>query len=121
MDTFDAGLLVALVTSVLAVGLFIQLWRGARRSLSEARSSKHSLSTKYGQMTEQFMPFVPDYPWDPQSFRFIGSPIDGVQFEDDKVIIVEFKTGSSKLSERQRHIRDLIRDGRVEFEEFRID
>jgi predicted Holliday junction resolvase-like endonuclease len=72
-------------------------------------------------MTEQFMPFVPDYPWDPQRFRFIGSPIDGVQFEDDKVIIVEFKTGSSKLSERQRHIRDLIRDGRVEFEEFRID
>ena len=71
-------------------------------------------------MTEQFMPFVPDYPWDPQRFRFIGSPIDGIQFEDDKVILLEFKTATSKLSARQRMIRDQVRDGRVEFEEFRL-
>ena len=48
-------------------------------------------------MTEQFMPFVHNYPWDPGRFRFIGSPIDGIQFEEDRVIIVEFKTGSSTL------------------------
>ena len=30
--------------------------------------------------------------------RFLGAPIDGVQFEDDRVILVEFKSGRSRLS-----------------------
>ena len=76
---------------------------------------------KYGQMSEQFMPFVSAYPWDPQRFRFIGSPIDGVQFEEDRVILIEFKTATSKLSARQRQIRDQVQGGRVEFQEFRLE
>ena len=72
-------------------------------------------------MTEQFMPFVSSYPWDPGRFRFIGSPIDGIQFEEDRVIVVEFKTGSSTLTSRQRRIRDQIKEGRVEFQEIRLD
>ena len=67
------------------------------------------------------MPFVPDYPWDPQRFRFIDSPIDGVQFEEDKVILVEFKTATSRLTAGQRAIRDQVRNGQVEFEEFRLE
>ena len=67
------------------------------------------------------MPFVSDYLWDPQGFRFIGSPIDGVQFEEDRVILVEFKTATSKLSARQRQIRDIVGDGRIEFREFRLE
>ena len=89
--------------------------------LRSARFSNRSLSSKYGKMTEQFMPFIPEYPWDPQRFRFIGSPIDGVQFEDDRVIFVEFKTAGSKLSARQRAVRDQVRDGRVEFQELRLE
>ena len=121
MDTLHLSLLIALGISVLLASLFLKMWRSARRSLKEARSSRQSLSTKYGQMTEQFMPFLPDYPWDPQRFRFIGSPIDGVQFEEDRVILVEFKTGTSRLTEAQRRIRDQVVGGRVEFEELRID
>ena len=78
------------------------------------------MSTRYGQMTEQFMPFLNDYPWDPERFRFIGSPIDGIQFEDDRVIIVEFKTGGSALTATQRRIRDQVKAGQVEFTELRI-
>ena len=84
------------------------------------RSSTQSMSTRYGKMTEQFMPFIPNYPWNPGDFRFIGSPIDGIQFEDGQVIFVEFKVGNSKLTQRQRHIRDLIQTGQVEFKEFRL-
>ena len=83
-------------------------------------SKKQSLSTKYGKMTEQFMPFISKYPYDEHNFRFIGSPIDGVQFEDDKIIFVEFKTSESRLTARQKEIKEIIRKGRVEFEEFRI-
>ena len=75
-----------------------------------------SLSTRYGQITEQFLPLVNAYPYDPKNFRFLGSPIDGVQFEEDKIIIVEFKAAGSKLSKKQKKIRDLIRSRKVDFE-----
>ncbi|MCH2507971.1 MAG: hypothetical protein MK035_05810 [Dehalococcoidia bacterium] len=79
------------------------------------------MSTRYGKLTEQFLPLVDSYPWNPSYFRFLGSPIDGVQFEDDKVILVEFKSGKSKLSKNQRLIRDLVDAGHVEFKVVRLD
>ena len=72
-------------------------------------------------MSEQFMPFLKDYPYDPQNFRFIGSPIDGIQFEDDKIILIEFKTSNSQLTDRQKKIAELIWQKKVEFEEHRIE
>ena len=121
MDNLILALGLALAVSLLLVALLGLMWRGTRARLQASRFSSQSLSTKYGKMTEQFMPFVETFPWDPQRFRFIGSPIDGVQFEDDKIIFVEFKVASSHLSARQRRIRDLIQAGHVEFKEFRLD
>ncbi len=84
-------------------------------------SKKQSLSTKYGKMSEQFMPFLDNYPYDSDRFRFLGDPIDGVQFEDDKIVLMEFKTASSRMSRRQEEIQDLVKKGKVEFEEFRLE
>ena len=47
--------------------------------------------------------------------------MDGVLFEDERVVFVEFKMGTSKLTQRQRRIRDLVRAGRVEFKELRLE
>lgn len=88
--------------------------------LNDTISRKQSLSTKYGKMTEQFMPFLETYPYDKQNFRFIGSPIDGVQFEKDKIIFVEFKAGEHQISANQKLVRELVERGKVKFEEFRI-
>ena len=107
------GLSVALALSLAAA---IQLYK----RLKQERFRKRSLSSKYGKLTEQFLPLVDRFPWDPSNFRFLGTPIDGVQFEDDRVILVEFKTGNSQLSKRQRHIRDLVDDGKVDFEVIRV-
>jgi len=71
-------------------------------------------------MTEQWLPLVEPYPWDPQNFRFLGSPIDGVQFEEDEVVLIEFKSGNSRLSSRQVQIRDLVDEGKVSFREVRV-
>jgi predicted Holliday junction resolvase-like endonuclease len=108
--------------------LFIVLFSRSRHNISELKemiqdliSKKHSLSSKYGKMTEQFLPFLESYPYNEQNFRFIGSPIDGVQFEDDKVIFIEFKAGNSSLTLKQKGIKDLINKGKVEFREFRIE
>lgn len=72
-------------------------------------------------MTEQFLPFLEEYPYDEQNFRFLGTPIDGIQFEDDKIVFVEFKAGDSKLTEKQKKIKEQVEKKKVEFEEFRIE
>ena len=90
------------------------------RSYLALRTRKRSGEVRRGFMTEQWLPLVDPYPWDPQNFRFIGSPIDGVQFEDDRVIFVEFKSGSSQLSAKQTRIRELVRAGKVDFREVRL-
>ena len=108
-------LLLVMVLVVLAIVAWSLVKQNRR-----LRFEKRSLSGKYGKMTEQFMPFLKAYPYDKQSFRFIGSPIDGVQFEDDRIVLVEFKTGSSRLTEKQKRIRELVRKKRVDFEEIRI-
>lgn len=92
-----------------------------RRKLAEARSDRRSQAVRHGRMTEQFAPLLAAYPYDPEGFRFLGSPIDGVQFAKDRVVFVEVKTGRSGLSKRQRRIRDLVEQGRVEWHEVRIE
>ena len=119
------GNLIVILSFFLVV--LILLCIASRKKIEELRSqlrglatSKQSLSTKYGKMSEQFFPFLEKYPYDENHLRFIGNPIDGVQFENDKIIFVEFKIGDSKLTVRQKEIRDLINKGRIEFREFRV-
>ena len=88
--------------------------------IEQERSLRRSQSTRYGQISEQFLPLVEQYPYDPKQFRFLGSPIDGIQFEEDKVVLVEFKAAGSRLSARQRRVRDLVREGKIEFQEIRV-
>ena len=66
------------------------------------------------------MPFLESYPYDPHDFRFVGTPIDGIQFTDDAIVLVEFKAADSQLSQRQRTIKKMVEDGAVRFEIHRI-
>jgi len=119
-------LIIALILSLSLIVLYLQKRRIARIlceleiEIADLRSRKQSLSTKYGKMTEMFFPLLETYPYDHNNFRFIGSPIDGIQFEDDRVILVEFKIGESQLSTKQRRIRKMVAEKRVQFEEHRI-
>ena len=74
-----------------------------------------------GLTTEKWLTFLEQYPWDPTRFRFLGAPIDGIQFEEDKIVFVEFKSGESRMSNKQRLIRELVELDKVEFREIRID
>lgn len=111
---------IILVLSILVI-IFFLLWRRASAKHAEVSWQKSSLSTKYGKMTEQFMPFLAKFPYDPQNFRFLGSPIDGIQFEDDRIVLIEFKSGNSRLTDKQKHIADLVAQRRIVFEEHRLD
>ncbi len=79
---------------------------------------QRSLSSTYGRITEQWIPLSSRYPYDPQFFRFLGSPIDGVQFEEDRIVFIEFKANKSRLSESQKRIKKLVEEGYVYWDEF---
>lgn len=96
-------------------------WIGRLRTrLRILDGAKRSQSTRYGQIAEQFIPFAATWPWDPKRFRFLGDPIDGVQFTDDGVVFVEIKAADSRLSAVQRQVRDHVRAGRVSWQEIRM-
>lgn len=86
--------------------------------LDEQRSRSQSLSTVYGRISEQWFPLMDRYPYDSQGFRFIGTPVDGIQFEEDRIVFCEFKANQSSLSPTQRRIKQLIESRRVYWEEF---
>jgi predicted Holliday junction resolvase-like endonuclease len=82
---------------------------------------KKSSEVRTGKIAEQISPFLADYPVDPSTARFIGDPIDFCHFLDNKVVFVEVKSGKSQLSTKQRRIRDLIKEGKVEFIVYRVE
>ena len=108
------------IVETFVIVLLVIVLKRALGGLSREGSLRRSESTRYGHITEQFMPFISDYPYDSKQFRFLGSPIDGVQFEEDKIVMIEFKSAGSQLSTRQRRIRNLVREGKVDFQEIRV-
>jgi len=85
-------------------------------------SQKKSSEVRVGKIGENMAPFMKDWPYDPNRFRFLGNPVDGIQFTDDEIIFVEIKTGKSKLTKTQRAIRNLLRKKNVvSFATFRVD
>ena len=131
METFESlflgWLAIAMVTALVLLIVSILLGRARRRILElEAQvtaldSAKRSQSTRYGQITEQFAPMLASWPWDPKRFKFLGDPIDGVQFTDQGIVFVEIKTNTSRLSTVQRQVRDHIQAGRVHWHEVRLE
>ena len=111
------------VAAGLALALVVAVIYSVRitKSYVRLRRQKRGDDVRRGFTAEQWLPLAESYPWDPRGFRFLGAPIDGVQFEDDRVVLVEFKSGRSRLSDKQRRIRELVKGGKVEFREIRVD
>ena len=131
----EIGLIVVVVVLVFVV---VILWRRAGTSAQAAYergveagrddSRKRARSVNLGQVVEHLVPFMPDFPFDPKDARFLGAPVDYIVFaglrEDnrvDEVVFVEIKSGKSKLTSRERSVKEAVEDGRVAYFEMRID
>ena len=84
-------------------------------------SKKRSTEVRTGHIVEKFAPFLKNFPHDPESAVFLGQPIDYLVFEEEGVTFNEIKRGKSKLSQKQKAIKDNILNGNVFWEEIRID
>ena len=83
-------------------------------------SQKKSSEVRLGKIGENMAPFFSEWPYDPNNFRFLGNPIDGIQFSEDEVIFIEIKTGKARLTNSQKRVKTLVREGKVKFATFRV-
>ena len=94
-----------------------------------------SAHTSKGQILEKWAPFVNhpeiDPDWDAENWSFMGNPIDYIvwdwckdknkNLEEGMIYIMDVKSAKAQLSTKQRRIRDLVKAGRVEWREIRLD
>jgi len=88
---------------------------------SQLSFDKKSLYVKHGKTWENFAPFMENYPGEKENSVFLGSPVDFISFDDDSVKFIEVKTGTSKLNNKQKKVRELIENRKVEWYEVRFD
>ena len=81
---------------------------------------KKSSEINTGLIAEKLVPFLENFDHNPKDATFCGNPIDYVIFGPDKVTIMEIKTGNARLTKKQRHIKSLVKNGDVVWEEIRI-
>ena len=105
---------VLLLISIALLLLYVKEMRRAAKLERE----KQSLAIRFGLVAEQLSPFIKKF--DPERFRFIGSPVDGIHFGEEEITFVEFKTGGSQLNENEKRIKELVERKRVRFEVIRM-
>ncbi|MBC8436924.1 endonuclease [bacterium] len=117
------------IIAILCILIVIQWYKNREYSFnlkeSEAKfskllSQKKSSEVLTGHIAEKFVPFLKEFKHNPQQSNFLGQPIDYLVFGDDEITFVEIKSGNSRLSAKQRKIKQQILDNKVGWEEIRI-
>lgn len=110
----------------LGVWAYVLMWKvGYTRRIRED-AVQRSQAVTAGKVHEQLMPYLPTFPYNPKDVRFLGSPVDLVVFDGlaegrvRRIVFVEVKTGGAGLTDRERLVREAVRDGEVEWVELRV-
>ena len=104
----------------------LQAWKQQHEQEIRRDAIARSVNTILGKIGEEFAPLFLAYKYgvNPKDFRHLGSPVDYIAFKglsdenvEPEVIFIEVKSGkSSGLTERERKVRDAVRNGRVRYE-----
>jgi predicted Holliday junction resolvase-like endonuclease len=95
--------------------------RELKRKLGSV-AEKLAASVNIGCVLERLAPSMPSFPFNRNDCRSLFEPIDYVIFHGlaargmvERIIFADVKTGNAKLSLRQKNIRTLIENGKVEW------
>ena len=113
----DLGLFIVAVIFVIII---IKVLNHKSDQVKSLKSKSKSLSVKHGLVIEELIPFMKDLDYDKSDMHFLGKPIDYIIFEEDRIIFLEVKSGSSRLSKKQVNIKGLVEDGKVYWDEIRV-
>ncbi|MEE8359114.1 MAG: Holliday junction resolvase-like protein [Candidatus Hydrothermarchaeales archaeon] len=113
---FGAGLIV-----VLQYLFYKGRIRALKEDVRDLKSRMKSGEVRFGKSWENFLPLMNVFRkrHDPGNFRFIGSPIDGISFDEDEIVFIEIKSGKSNLSTRQRNVKRLVKQKKIRWEEYK--
>lgn len=79
-----------------------------------------------GLFSEQLAPFLPNFNYSPTECRFIGKPVDFICFKGldnknvEEIVFVEVKSGNAKLSSSEKKLKDVVKNKKVSWEEYRV-
>lgn len=124
-ETSFVPLLVGIAIGVVIALLCVAILAPAYMRTARKNAVQQSRAVTRGQMYEQLVPYLPEFHFNPKDAHFLGKPVDFVVFDglDEgivrNIVFVEVKTGGSKLTTRERLVRDAVNAGRVEWTEIR--
>lgn len=130
LNNFSFSTLLLIFVIILLLLLLIIQQIATSRKLKKIRQDavKRSNAVKGGQLAEQLAPFLPNFPCNPADAHFLGQPIDYIAFPGlcekgtvDEILLIEVKTGSSQLSQREKGIRQAVEAGKIRYFEYRIN
>lgn len=90
------------------------------KKIDELTSEKKTLQSSLDKGKKKLASYKNKYPYSIENFRFIGTPIDGIQFENHQILFVKIKSEEAKLTIKQNQIKKLIKEGNVRWFEFKI-
>ncbi len=103
------------------------IWKlfGFDRRVATILSQKKSSEVRLGKISESLAPILDDFPIDPKkagtSTVFLGQPVDFIHFDPERgIVLIEVKSGNSKLSPTQKRIKELVKAQQIEWLEFRV-
>lgn len=118
-------LLAGLGVGLLIAFVYVLIWKANYTRDIRKDSVSRSRATISGQVHEQLLPYLPDFPFDPKDVRFLGAPVDLIVFDGlnagklERIVFVEVKTGGSRVTARERQVRDMVVSRGVSWEEIR--
>jgi predicted Holliday junction resolvase-like endonuclease len=127
MQEAELRVTVVVLLGVTLVVLVAHLRLRLRIHEIRADAVRRSAAVVAGKVSEQLAPYMPGFPYDPKDARFLGTPIDLVVFDGmneeelREIVFLEIKTGGSRLSTRERLIREAVLARRVSWRELRVD
>jgi len=104
----------------ISIGVFVYLIYALRKEKIKYKkllSQKKSSEVMTGLIAEQLAPFLKGFPpeIEPSNLRWIGNPIDYMYFGETFIAIIEIKSGKSRLSKKQRNLKELFNNKKVKW------
>lgn len=122
--------LLALVRMAIGHARYRSLYHYDQQDLEDARrdAAVRSRAGRGGRAAEQLAPLLGEFAaeFDLADARFLGAPVDYVVFDGlaagelSEIVLVEVKTGRSRLNGNEQQVRDAIERGALSYRLLRI-
>lgn len=96
------------------IGIILGIVLSYRTAVTPMRHTVEQLTSQNQQYHEK----MKYYPFDSERFRFLGGPVDGIQFEEDSIMFICFKEGNNPITKEQEKIKNLLKKGKIQWFEF---